>query len=51
MVLSKYLRRSELLMNCLDIKLPASDGNEYSLKDFEGKKFVLFFYPKDSTPG
>ena len=38
-------------MKCLDIKLPASDGNEYSLEDFKGKKVVLFFYPKDNTPG
>jgi peroxiredoxin Q/BCP len=26
------------------------DGNSISLKDFEGKKLILFFYPKDSTP-
>ncbi len=38
-------------MNCLDIMLPASDSKEYSLKDFSGKKVVLFFYPKDNTPG
>ena len=38
-------------MNCLDIKLAASDGNEYALEDFKGRKIVLFFYPKDNTPG
>lgn len=27
------------------------DGNLISLKDFKGKKVVLFFYPKASTPG
>lgn len=27
------------------------DGNMHSLKDFKGKKLVLFFYPKDNTPG
>jgi peroxiredoxin Q/BCP len=27
------------------------DGNEVKLKDFKGKKLVLFFYPKDMTPG
>ena len=27
------------------------DGNEVTDKDFEGKKIVLYFYPKDSTPG
>lgn len=38
-------------MNCMDIRLAASDGNEYSLEDFKGRKIVLFFYPKDNTPG
>ena len=27
------------------------DGSTISLKDFAGKKKILFFYPKDSTPG
>lgn len=27
------------------------DGIEISLKDFVGKKVVLYFYPKDDTPG
>jgi thioredoxin-dependent peroxiredoxin len=27
------------------------DGNLVSLKDFSGKKLVLYFYPKDDTPG
>lgn len=27
------------------------DGNEISLSQFAGKKVVLYFYPKDSTPG
>ena len=27
------------------------DGNAVSLADFAGKKVVLYFYPKDSTPG
>jgi len=27
------------------------DGNQVRLTDFEGKKLVLFFYPKASTPG
>lgn len=27
------------------------NGNTLSLKDFKGKKVVLYFYPKDSTPG
>jgi len=31
--------------------LPSSDGGEVSLKDFAGKTVVLYFYPKDDTPG
>lgn len=27
------------------------DGNELKTSDFSGKKLVLYFYPKDSTPG
>lgn len=27
------------------------DGNFVSLSDFAGKKVVLYFYPKDNTPG
>jgi thioredoxin-dependent peroxiredoxin len=27
------------------------DGNAIALKDFKGKKVVLYFYPKDDTPG
>lgn len=27
------------------------DGNQISLADYKGKKLVLFFYPKASTPG
>jgi peroxiredoxin Q/BCP len=31
--------------------LPAHDGSTVSLKDFRGKKVVLYFYPKDMTSG
>lgn len=34
-----------------DFTLPASNGKEVSLSDFRGKKVVLYFYPKDMTPG
>lgn len=27
------------------------NGNDISLKDFKGKKVILYFYPKDDTPG
>lgn len=31
--------------------LPASNGKKAALKDFAGKVVVLYFYPKDATPG
>ena len=31
--------------------LPDKDGNIVKLEDFAGKKLVLYFYPKDNTPG
>lgn len=31
--------------------LPDQNGNLVSLSDFLGKKVVLYFYPKDNTPG
>lgn len=34
-----------------DFKLPASSGGEVRLSDFKGKNVVLYFYPKDMTPG
>jgi peroxiredoxin Q/BCP len=34
-----------------DFTLPADDGSLVSLSDFRGKKVVLYFYPKDNTPG
>lgn len=34
-----------------DFTLPDKDGNLVSLADFAGKKIVLYFYPKDNTPG
>ena len=32
-------------------KLPASNGTTVSLADYAGKTVVLYFYPKDDTPG
>ena len=31
--------------------LMGDDGKEYSLDDYRGKKVLLYFYPKDNTPG
>jgi peroxiredoxin Q/BCP len=33
------------------IKVPMTGGGEASLGEFTGKRIVLYFYPKDSTPG
>jgi peroxiredoxin Q/BCP len=34
-----------------DFSLPDGRGRTVSLKDFRGKRLVLYFYPKDDTPG
>ena len=34
-----------------DFTLPDKDGNEVTLSSFRGKKVVLYFYPRDNTPG
>lgn len=34
-----------------DFTLPDKDGNPVSLSDFAGQKVVLYFYPRDNTPG
>lgn len=34
-----------------DFKSTDQDGNVVKLGDFKGKKLVLYFYPKDMTPG
>lgn len=34
-----------------DFTTKDQDGNEVKLSDFAGKKVVLYFYPKDMTPG
>ena len=34
-----------------DFTLPDKQGRSVSLSDFLGKKVVLYFYPKDNTPG
>lgn len=38
-------------MKAPDFNLPADGGETISLADFSGKNVVLYFYPKDSTPG
>ena len=38
-------------MKAPEFTLPDKDGNSVSLSDFLGKKVVLYFYPRDNTPG
>ena len=38
-------------MKALDFKLQSTNGENYSLKESIGKYVVLYFYPKDDTPG
>src|ERR1700752_2521396 len=37
--------------NAPDFTLPSQEGTPVSLKDYRGKWVVLYFYPKDQTPG
>ena len=41
----------EVGMKAPQFTLPDKNGNMISLSDFLGKKVVLYFYPKDNTPG
>lgn len=41
----------EVGMKAPDFTLSDKDGNPVSLADFRGKKVVLYFYPRDNTPG
>ena len=41
----------EIGMKAPEFTLSDKDGNPVSLKDFWGKKVVLYFYPRDNTPG
>ena len=34
-----------------DLTLPASSGKTFNFAEHHGKKLVLYFYPKDATPG
>ena len=41
----------EIGMKAPDFTLPDKDGNLVSLSSFLGKRVVLYFYPRDNTPG
>ncbi|MCE9632645.1 MAG: peroxiredoxin [Methylophilales bacterium] len=34
-----------------DFSLPATSGKTFQLSEYQGKNIVLYFYPKDATPG
>jgi peroxiredoxin Q/BCP len=34
-----------------NFSLPSTSDSQFQLKDFSGKNIVLYFYPKDATPG
>lgn len=34
-----------------DFELPATSGKTFKLSDYQGKALVIYFYPKDNTPG
>lgn len=41
----------EVGMKAPEFALSDKDGNQIKLSDYLGKKVVVYFYPKDSTPG
>ena len=41
----------EIGMKAPDFTLQDKDGNQVALSDYAGKKVVLYFYPRDNTPG
>lgn len=41
----------EVGMKAPEFTLVDKDNNQVSLADFKGKKVVIYFYPKDNTPG
>lgn len=38
-------------MKAPDFKLPDQNGEMHTLSDYKGKWLILYFYPKDDTPG
>ncbi len=47
-MLANYLNTGDIAPN---FTTPNQDGNLVSLSDFQGKKVLLYFYPKAMTPG
>lgn len=45
------MNKQDLPLKAPEFDLKDQDGKSTSLKDFSGKWLVLYFYPKDDTPG
>ena len=45
------MRKIKLNTKALDFSLPDQDGKLHKLSDYKGKWVLLYFYPKDDTPG
>ena len=41
----------EVGMKAPDFQLMNQEGKEVSLSEYKGKKVILYFYPRDNTPG
>ena len=41
----------EIGIKAPDFRLLDQNGEEHTLEDYKGKKVILYFYPKDNTPG
>ena len=45
------MSKVEINKSVTNFSLPGTGGTEFSLSNFLGKTIVLYFYPRDSTPG
>jgi peroxiredoxin Q/BCP len=50
-MIKEIIMTVEIGIKAPEFTLPASNGEDVTLSDFRGKKVVLYFYPKDMTPG
>jgi peroxiredoxin Q/BCP len=53
-IMSSYLMAGDVLpigTKAPDFELPDADGKMHKLSDYIGHKVILYFYPKDGTPG
>jgi len=49
--MTEYYAMPEINSQAPDFTLTDKDGNTVRLSDFAGRKVVLYFYPRDNTPG